>query len=725
MTPFAMVAIIGAVAVGLSTAASADTATGNPLSVTSSPVTASQSGNLIAMSVDLSTSARVPLPKIWRATGWCPPLPLRDMPSYVNTESTWQNHAFIAALPRQGIEYIRIHNLLFLLRVPSGTQPESLDPTTDIDYSNLDTLVDLIVGEFGLALGFEIMGNPLFADATSDVGVFTSWKDSEQVAAWQRMVTAICQRYVDKYGLDVVARWRWEAWNEPDHACNSRSKMNAGIDCDLDSWLAYFDACARGVKAVSPRMLWGGPGSGGATLTTPFLAGMLKHVAGANGSNRTALDFIQWHDKGALTNTGVDLTIARLVQSTSPTLAASTPMGNEEVDPEGGWNKVLVWRGDTTYPAAAARVLNMHLAALRDDFPGIDYHYHANDNAFLNYGDVWYDQRTLVVRFLMNKTGATEVMPKSIYNLMGLLSLLGDTKYNVTHAPDPQTSPVGVLCTTGPSPTNTLESEAAVLAYNSAGTDNCTSGDCTAQIEVALTGLSAKLGHGPTVVTHYRIDQQHGNPRSVWESYGGASNPYPTPTQLAALRRASSLSVLSVQSFPTLPNNMTLSTNLPQPGVSLWHVCTLPSAATAVTPPLPRMVHNVSLRVTPTNDPPTVFVRWAPVGSPGSGCIATYEVLYRPTATINYTRINTNDTIFSAFVHAQRVDTTATAMVAEDTRTANQNQTPWPGRGTRATGCYAVRAVSVWGGTGPLSEPVCVPDVDTTASAPAQRGPRT
>ena len=46
---------------------------------------------------------------------------------------------------------------------------------------------------------------------------------------------------------------------------------------------------------------------------------------------------------------------------------------------------------------AVARVLNMHQVALRERMTGVNYLYHANDNAFLNYGDVWFDQRTLTV----------------------------------------------------------------------------------------------------------------------------------------------------------------------------------------------------------------------------------------------------------------------------------------------------------------------------------------
>jgi len=138
--------------------------------------------------------------------------------------------------------------------------------------------------------------------------------------------------------------------------------------------------------------------------------------------------------KGALTNTAVDVSIANAVKEASASIAATVPIGNEEADPLGGWDKVEQWRGDAMYPAAAARVLNMHQDALRESaMKGVvNFMYLANDNAFLNYGDVWYDQRTLTVRFLMNNTGATEVLRKPIYSLMGMLSLLGGTKHAVS-----------------------------------------------------------------------------------------------------------------------------------------------------------------------------------------------------------------------------------------------------------------------------------------------------
>merc|ERR550519_491947 len=99
-----------------------------------------------------------------------------------------------------------------------------------------------------------------------------------------------------------------------------------------------------------PSLLWGGPGTGGATLKTNFFVALLKHVvnetnaayfAGRNAS--TKLDFIQWHKKGVLetdakhpSNTAYDLETAELAKATAPSLVAgenAVPLGNEEVDP--------------------------------------------------------------------------------------------------------------------------------------------------------------------------------------------------------------------------------------------------------------------------------------------------------------------------------------------------------------------------------------------------------
>ena len=86
------------------------------------------------------------------------------------------------------------------------------------------------------------------------------------------------------------------------------------------------------------------------------------------------------------------------------------------------------WRQDATYPAAVVRVLNMHLYSIVDEIDGVNWSYHANDNAFLNYGDQWFSQRTLVARFMMNesvsrfgkKGDVVEVLPNFSLELVHL-----------------------------------------------------------------------------------------------------------------------------------------------------------------------------------------------------------------------------------------------------------------------------------------------------------------
>ncbi len=84
-------------------------------------------------------------------------------------------------------------------------------------------------------------------------------------ALWDAMITAFAQHLVNRYGLDEVATWKFEVWNEP----------------NIDFWVGnpkqstYFqlyDHTARALKAVSPRLQVGGPSTAQAAWVTPFLA---------------------------------------------------------------------------------------------------------------------------------------------------------------------------------------------------------------------------------------------------------------------------------------------------------------------------------------------------------------------------------------------------------------------------------------------------------------------
>jgi xylan 1,4-beta-xylosidase len=99
-------------------------------------------------------------------------------------------------------------------------------------------------------------------------------------ALWDAMITALGRHLVQRYGIDEVATWKFEVWNEP----------------NIDFWVGnpkqstYFelyDHTARALKAVSTRLQVGGPSTAQAAWVGDFLA----HVK----ANNVPVDFVSTH----------------------------------------------------------------------------------------------------------------------------------------------------------------------------------------------------------------------------------------------------------------------------------------------------------------------------------------------------------------------------------------------------------------------------------------------
>jgi xylan 1,4-beta-xylosidase len=97
---------------------------------------------------------------------------------------------------------------------------------------------------------------------------------------WDGLITAFARHLVGRYGIDEVAQWYFEVWNEP----------------NIDFWTGnpkqrtYFelyDHTARALKAVDARLRVGGPSSSSAHWVDDFLA----HAAQA----RAPVDFVSSH----------------------------------------------------------------------------------------------------------------------------------------------------------------------------------------------------------------------------------------------------------------------------------------------------------------------------------------------------------------------------------------------------------------------------------------------
>jgi xylan 1,4-beta-xylosidase len=97
---------------------------------------------------------------------------------------------------------------------------------------------------------------------------------------WDALISAFTQHLVDRYGIDEVAQWYFEVWNEP----------------NLDFWAAepkqasywdLYDHTALAIKAISPRLRVGGP----ATAQAAWVDVFIRHCVKKN----VPVDFVSTH----------------------------------------------------------------------------------------------------------------------------------------------------------------------------------------------------------------------------------------------------------------------------------------------------------------------------------------------------------------------------------------------------------------------------------------------
>ena len=97
---------------------------------------------------------------------------------------------------------------------------------------------------------------------------------------WDDLIRHFAQHLVDRYGIDEVAQWYFEVWNEP----------NIDFWNGIPQQRSYFELyahTARDVKAVSERLRVGGP----ATAAAHWIPEFLKYTA----ENHVPVDFVSTH----------------------------------------------------------------------------------------------------------------------------------------------------------------------------------------------------------------------------------------------------------------------------------------------------------------------------------------------------------------------------------------------------------------------------------------------
>lgn len=194
----------------------------------------------------------------------------------LGTRADWQQH-LLKARDELGFTGIRGHGLLDddMSVVPQKGQYEFFNVDTVFDFlmsSGIKPVVELSFMPKALVGCAPKDCNYAFGDRGGYKGLQMPPKD---FGDWEELIGTLAQHLVGRYGLEEVATWDFEVWNEL-----------WGMDFP-HPYMDLYESSARGLKAVSPRLRVGGP----ATMQVQHVEGFVDAAQAAG----LPIDFVSTH----------------------------------------------------------------------------------------------------------------------------------------------------------------------------------------------------------------------------------------------------------------------------------------------------------------------------------------------------------------------------------------------------------------------------------------------
>lgn len=209
-----------------------------------------------------------PLLKPWKST-------IATGRAYLHLRDDLRSH--LAKLQRcVGFRYCRFHGLF---HDEMAVVARRKDGRLAFRWAQVDKVYDSLL-QIGLRPHVELSSMPVaLASGTTTIDDW-EWNVTPPTnyAEWGQLVTAFARHCVERYGLEEVAQWYFEVWNEPN--------INFWTGTQEDYWKLY-DTSAVALKSVSPRLRVGGP----VTARAEWIPEMISHCSKAG----VPLDFISTH----------------------------------------------------------------------------------------------------------------------------------------------------------------------------------------------------------------------------------------------------------------------------------------------------------------------------------------------------------------------------------------------------------------------------------------------
>jgi xylan 1,4-beta-xylosidase len=399
-----------------------------------------------------------------------------------------------------GFEFVRFHAIF---HDEVGVYDEDPQGNPIYNYSYADQIYDgLLANHVRPFVELSFMPKKM----TSDPNALHAFWYKQNVAPpkdwalWEQLIENFTRHLVKRYGIDEVALWYFEVWNEPN------IDFWVGNPKD-ESYYQLYDHAAVAIKRVSARLRVGGPATAQAAWADRFLA----HCKEKN----VPVDFVSAHVYG---NDKVEDVFGTQEQiSRNKMVCRSVKKVHDQIVASAFPKMPLIW---TEYNAAYdnepavtdSAYMGPFLANTIRECDGL-----TEMMSYWAFSDVFEEQGVVKTPFYGGfGLLAERSIPKAAFNDFALLHRLGETRLDVS-------SDSALV-------TRRKDGTLAVALWNLFSPEEA---GTAKRVTLRFKGVAASSAR-VTIV-----DKEHGSPLPEWEKMGRPESP--TVAQIEELRKAAAM----------------------------------------------------------------------------------------------------------------------------------------------------------------------------------------
>jgi len=420
-------------------------------------------------------------------------------------------------------EYVRFHGIF---QDEVGVYGEDPDGRALYNFSYVDQIYDGLLAN-GVRPFVEISFMPPKLAASNILQPFwykPNVSPPKDWGRWDDLIAAFTQHLIDRYGVDEVAQWYFEVWNEPN------LDFWGGQPKQSTYWELY-DHTALAIKKVSSRLRVGGPATAQAAWADAFIAHSIE--------KKIPVNFVSTHvygDDRSEDVFGVEGNIPR-----DQMVCRAVGKVHDQIRSSGLPNLPLIWSefnaSYMTKPEITDSVfMGPWLADTIRQCDGL-----VDMMSYWTFSDVFEEQGVVKTPFYGGYgLVAVNGIPKPAFNAFLLLHRLGEERIQLQ-------SDSALL-------TRTKDGKLVLAVWNYSPPEQA---GIPRTVALQFKGSKAKQA----LIS--RVDQDHGDFHSAYDKMG--SPRYPTQAQIDALRRAAELP--AAESQPVQNGELTMT--LPGHGLAL------------------------------------------------------------------------------------------------------------------------------------------------------------